>query len=584
MIAGPIFAREVLTTPRRPRHYIVRATYVVLLLVLMWTTWQTLVGFQQVQRLGDIAYFNGILFQILAYTQLTLVLFVAPLYGASAISHEKDRRTFVLLLVTRLYDHEIIVDKFLCGQLQVFTLLLAALPVFFLCTLMGGASPEQIGALHAIMLGASLVSGAAGVLIATWREKTFQAVAMTILVIVLSLLVVEIVAGTLGELPLAGTTVKHWCACVSPYRAIFSVVSLDLTTYGKMLPVVGQPSWGYLAVAALAASTYLTIATMNLRRWNPRGEPLQQREADQGGTDAERQQREERRFRKVWTNPVLWREIMTRAYGTRPIIIKLAYLLVFAILAWGLWLGGDVETTFQGSLASVLAVFLFLVLSLLIINAQAVASITSERDLKSLDLLLVTDVTPREFVYGKILGVMYNVKEMIVAPLLLLAGAAFVEQMIPLYLVYCYVLFGVFVVFAAILGLHAALRYDSTRVSLANSLATMFLLFLGILLCLFLIVISGRFEAQWASFVLFIFLGSIGLWVSLSANAPSNAIAMAAAVLPIATFYSLIALVVGDRTAPFLVGTFVYSLAIASMLVPLVSEFDVATGRTTNDG
>ena len=31
MLAGPIFAREVLTTPRRPKHYIFRAAYVGLL-------------------------------------------------------------------------------------------------------------------------------------------------------------------------------------------------------------------------------------------------------------------------------------------------------------------------------------------------------------------------------------------------------------------------------------------------------------------------------------------------------------------------------------------------------------------------
>jgi hypothetical protein len=115
----------------------------------------------------------------------------------------------------------------------------------------------------------------------------------------------------------------------------------------------------------------------------------------------------------------------------------------------------------------------------------------------------------------------------------------------------------------------------------------MFLLFVGILICLFLILVSGqgRFGAQWASFLLFIVLGSIGLWVSLSADAPSNAIGLTSAILPFATFYCVVAFLVADATGPlfsFLVSSAVYSFAVAALLVPLLTEFDVATGRTTH--
>ena len=42
------------------------------------------------------------------------------------------------------------------------------------------------------------------------------------------------------------------------------------------------------------------------------------------------------------------------------------------------------------------------VLSLMLINAQGVTSLTNERDAKALDLLLVTDVSAKEFVFGKL--------------------------------------------------------------------------------------------------------------------------------------------------------------------------------------
>ena len=51
------------------------------------------------------------------------------------------------------------------------------------------------------------------------------------------------------------------------------------------------------------------------------------------------------------------------------------------------------------------------VLSLLLVAAQAVTAITAERDGGALDLLLVTDLTPKEFIFGKIWGVLFNTRE-----------------------------------------------------------------------------------------------------------------------------------------------------------------------------
>src|SRR3954464_13905758 len=79
LFAGPIIAREVLTAPRPPRFYVARAAYVGLLFVLMWTSWQVLIGFREVREFGVIARFGGILFQIFVLVQLTLRLFFAPL-------------------------------------------------------------------------------------------------------------------------------------------------------------------------------------------------------------------------------------------------------------------------------------------------------------------------------------------------------------------------------------------------------------------------------------------------------------------------------------------------------------------------
>ena len=44
---------------------------------------------------------------------------------------------------------------------------------------------------------------------------------------------------------------------------------------------------------------------------------------------------------------------------------------------------------------------------------------------RALDLLLVTELTPKEFIYGKLYGILYNSKEMIALPVLTAIAMAF---------------------------------------------------------------------------------------------------------------------------------------------------------------
>ena len=58
--------------------------------------------------------------------------------------------------------------------------------------------------------------------------------------------------------------------------------------------------------------------------------------------------------REVWDNPIIWREIMTWAYGRKILIIRLVYLVLFALAAAGLVLlvaGGQPITRAAGATA-----------------------------------------------------------------------------------------------------------------------------------------------------------------------------------------------------------------------------------------
>ncbi len=272
---------------------------------------------------------------------------------------------------------------------------------------------------------------------------------------------------------------------------------------------------------------------------------------------------------------------MTRAYGAKPLIIKGCYVLIFA-LGMGLFfhLARELENPLRSTLG--LIPIGLAILSLILVNAQGVTALTSERDTGALDLLLVSELTPREFIYGKLYGILYNCKEMILLPVLtaiamwalgMLTGENLVLFLID-FLLLCH--------FAAMLGLHSAITYTSSRTAVANSLATIFFLMVGILLCAFLIVLNNQeFARQLLSFMIFIGAGSVALFGSLGSKNPSHAIALVALLTPFWTFYCIISLVNGDMMAAFLVSASLYGFAIAAMLIPAVGDFDIALGRTS---
>jgi hypothetical protein len=206
--------------------------------------------------------------------------------------------------------------------------------------------------------------------------------------------------------------------------------------------------------------------------------------------------------RRVGPNPILWREVHTRAYGRRPLLVKTAYFLVLALICWYA-LAPIVQHGERVPFAAAYGMIPVGVLSLLLVAAQAATAITSERDTGALDLLLVTDLTPKEFIFGKLLGVCYNTKEYLLPPLVL-AGvyalygclatppAGHKEMAPPMNATAFLCVAGagaVLLAFAMVLGIHVALRTPNSRLAIINTLSTIFFLSVGTLVCVALILI-----------------------------------------------------------------------------------------------
>ncbi|MCA9065723.1 MAG: ABC transporter permease subunit [Planctomycetaceae bacterium] len=578
MAAGPIFNREAMTAPRRLRQFLMRSALVAGLLVLFYSIRQATVGFQDIRLAGDVAAFSNTTFQLFAMLQMTLAVFFATLFTAANIAQEKDRKTLILLLMTDMSNFELAVGKLLASLLSVAVLVATAIPVFCSLRLLGGVTWGQIIWTEVLVVAVALAAGSWGGLVAFWREKTFQTLAISVLGVVLFVATAEAVAAAVGPGSAVGTVAGY----LSPPRALMQLLNPLRNQYSGTVQVSAAPA----VISMLALAGMLTAVSVKmLRKWNPSLAVRESAMAAGGDSSKGARSVKPRVHRSVWDNPVIWREMKTRAYGRRIFWIKLAYVVISIAV---MFVAASGTSSRQAAVLGMLSppAFVFVgvgIMSLLLMNAQAVTSITNERDGRTLEILLVSDLSPKEFMIGKVGGALWNAREMILLPLLILLWMTFGNRSLtPEHCVYVTVTWLVLCLFSVTLGLHGGMTYENSRSAIGNSLGTVFFLFVGIFIFMLLLVEArSSFAIQLQSFILFIGFGSLALYVSLTHRSPSGALLVASALLPFLTFYAITEFLLGGSLGVGVAICAAYGFAVVAMLVPSFSDFDIVLGRNS---
>jgi ABC-type transport system involved in multi-copper enzyme maturation permease subunit len=584
---GCIFDREAETIPRREKHYASRAMAAVSALLILITGWLMLNGLQSIEDVGDLAAFGSLVFQILVPVFLFVLLFMATTSSVLAVSQEKDRKTLDLLLLSSMTSWEIVIGKFSVGFLNGVNLLLPASVVWFCVTLFGGVSNSQIFEAVCLGFGAINLGSSLGSMVAFWRDKTFQSLAICFLGLLflfgglhwLSQTSFAIVSGFESMSPIDAVAV-----CVQPIR------TTEFKTFGLSSPMAAALSMiGFSVVFNLLAIVWL-------RHWNPSRSKRIRVSNEESFYAEERSSAgpvnlgtwKGRNSKHVWKNPVLWREMCTWAYGRKVLAVRFAYVAMAAIVFYviqSLINSGVVlhRSDLENELVPLLSLWsgAFFILSLVIVNALAVNSVANERDANALELLLASEITPTAFLVGKIVGVLYVAKEMVCLPMILpiviwTQGGLSSENLVFVEL--SLIALNLFVV---MLGIHCAMIYEQSRVAIGTSLGTVFFLFVGVIVCMLMMIgFRGSFERQLAPFLGIILGGGAALYMGIVSRRPSAALTLSAFGLPFLTFFAITSFLLRDQELTvFSVLTFAYGFTTIAMFIPAWSDFEFSFGH-----
>ena len=177
----PLLAKELIEQSARLRTYVLRSSYAILLFgfatLIFWGEVYSNIS-NPMAILGE----GRELFQILMALQIGGIALFTPAITCGAITVEKERNTFGLLLLTRLGPWTILTEKFLGRVFVMGTYLLISLPLFGFCYSLGGIEQKQVWFGFYGLIVMVLQLAALGLFCSTYFRTTVSAFIATYLI------------------------------------------------------------------------------------------------------------------------------------------------------------------------------------------------------------------------------------------------------------------------------------------------------------------------------------------------------------------------------------------------------------------
>ncbi len=373
---NPVLQRELLVNLRMPRAFVLLLLYQVLLAAVVYFAWpkDTLVDLtknpESTSRLVDL-FFLG---------QYILASLMAPSFCAGAISGEKERMTYEMLLASPIRPESIVMGKLVAALTHLAILIFTSLPIVMLCLPLGGVSFYEVLAAYLALIASVITFGMISVACGSFFSRTSASLVVSYLTILPLALLGIIFWASLSEF---GEARFKLSVTVIPGIAAFITIPLFYICSARMLY---PPDFGSEGKEVI---------------------DLEQESAQAVGLVIQRDQFPDRLFAPPkretlmddGTNPVYDKEMRSEIFGQGTLMLRLAIqismVVAIPVMAWCLYIKRHLAPWY------ISYVVLF---NILIGPVFSAGSVTSERERQTLDLLLTTVITPWQILWGKLLS------------------------------------------------------------------------------------------------------------------------------------------------------------------------------------
>ncbi len=375
MLQNPVLQRELLVNLRMPRAFGLLLTYQLLLAAMVYLAWPS-----STLDLTQATTSNRQLVDLVFLGQFVLASLMAPSFTAGAISGEKERETYEMLLASPILPQAVVSGKLVAALTHLALLIFASLPIVMLCLPLGGVSFYEVVAAYVALIASVLAFGMISVACGSFFPRTSSALVVSYLVI----------------LPLALVGVLCWVA---------------MSDYGETrfkLAVTVVPG---LAIAIATVLFYIVSARMlypsDMGSGGKEVVDLENENDNAVGLIIHRDKFPDRLFAPPirdtlmpdGINPIYDKELRSEIFGQGTLMLRMAIqismMLAMVLMAVCLFMYQTLAPWY----------FCYVVLfNVLVGPVFSAGSVTGERERQTLDLLLTTIITPWQILSGKLIS------------------------------------------------------------------------------------------------------------------------------------------------------------------------------------
>ncbi len=172
LLDNPLIIKDAVSRMRSWRAPMIVTIYLGLLGAFGYASFVSAAVMGPANRTSGSAQIGAIVFSSLAFIQLSLVSLFAPALAAGAISGERERQTFDVLLVSRMTAVGIVWGKLVASVAFMLLLILSALPLFAAVFLFGGIDFEQFLVTQLLTVTTAVTIGAVSLFLSAVFRRT----------------------------------------------------------------------------------------------------------------------------------------------------------------------------------------------------------------------------------------------------------------------------------------------------------------------------------------------------------------------------------------------------------------------------
>lgn len=454
LLENPVLQRELLVNLRMKRAFVLMFFYLVVLGAVVYMAWPRdpkidLTNPEASQRLVNM-FFLG---------QFLLASLMAPSFAAGAITGEKERKSYEMLLASPMKPGAILLGKLLASLTHLAIFVFASLPIVVLCLPLGGTSIYEVGATYLALLLATMTFGMLSLACSSYFQRTSASLVVSyLLVLPLALLGAALWWSTSNT----GTFRLLASITILPAASLFVIGALFRATSQRLLHPPDVGSEGKEVVDA-EAEMQQAVGLVIQRGQFP----------DNLFAPAKRDD-----LLEDGVNPVFDKEMRSEIFSQGTLMLRvviqmsmlLAIPLMFFCFYW---------TRPEYAMWYVSYVILFNVLVGPVFSA---GTVTSERERETLELLLTTSLSPWQILWAKLvagLRVSSVLTMFLVWPLLLAFLMVSRYWTNWLSMIYYVLIIAVTCLTTATLALFFSVIFRKTAVSLMTTYLTILVLFMA---------------------------------------------------------------------------------------------------------